>query len=239
MDPVVGGWDLVGIIAACIAVGAFGGLAYDLTEPVVRRRPRTGDAVSGADEGFGDNRLVLPQLRKVGPRRVLEAGLLGPVSVGAAAAIAAVFAFGVVRPDAPPQIDRQAVLRELQARAVEPSTVVAVERVLTRGRDSYVPWEKLLLIGIVAGFGGAAVVRGLRSRLISAIGGVAFDARIAGVHEGAGLTRTVVTDKAGDDSVKDVPPEAATPLVSAIDEAVDAHIDKLATQSAYGNPSFD
>lgn len=76
--------DLAAIILLSVALGGAGGLAFDVAMPLKRGGPN-----DGADF---DNRVTLP--RRVEPG-TLDFGFLGPIFVGAVAAVAAVF-FGAV-----------------------------------------------------------------------------------------------------------------------------------------------
>src|SRR5215210_1510257 len=99
MDPLLAGWDLVGVLVACVACGVAGGIAFDLTEPILRRRPRGRPAdpspPAGGEESFGDNRLATPRRIMVRGRRFWEAGFVGPMFIGAIAAVIAVLLLAV------------------------------------------------------------------------------------------------------------------------------------------------
>jgi hypothetical protein len=240
MDPVLAGWDLVVIVAACIACGMAGGIASDLTEPILRRKrnPAAGPAPADAEAGIGDNRLAVPRLIKPARGgRVWDAGFLGPLFVGAIAALIAVLLLAVNQPDSPATIERQALRTTLEAQQVPAAAITAVEGAL-KTRKPYVQWEKLIPIALIAGFAGVAVLRIARSRLLDALGKVAFDARTAGILEGGTISAEAAAKKAEDPAVDSVESQAKPVLTDAIKSAVEEHIDQLSRSSPYGNPEF-
>jgi hypothetical protein len=240
VDPTLSGWDLVGIIAACVACGGAGGIGFDLTEPLIKRRranaaPEAGDAAAAAEDAFGDNRVALPRFTRVGGRRFWEAGLFGPIFIGAVAALIAVFLLAINRPDAPSTIEVQALTTTLQAENIDAATISAVEEALET-REPYVQWWELIPIALIAGFAGVAVLRTARSKLLAAIGAVAFEARMAGIHEGANVSAEAAAQQASDPTVEAVPPAAQPVIAEAISTAVEEHIEHVALSSPYGNP---
>jgi hypothetical protein len=117
--------------------------------------------------------------------------------------------------DEPATIEREALRQTLAAERVPAATITAVEEALDT-RAPYVHWEELIPIGLIAGFAGAAVLRTARSRLLAAIGAVAFEARQAGIREGANISASAAAQTARDPRVADVEPEAAPVLTQAI-----------------------
>jgi hypothetical protein len=159
------------------------------------------------------------------------------VFVGSIAALIAVSLLGVNRPDSPSTIEREAVRSTLEAQDVAAATITAVDEALET-RKPYVQWEKLIAIGLIAGFAGVAVLRTARSRLLAAIGAVAFEARTAGIREGAAVSVEATAEKAQDPGVPSVEPAAEPVLTDAISSAVEEHIQDVAQSSPYGNPDF-
>jgi hypothetical protein len=243
MDPDLVGLSLPGVLFACIVCGSAGGLAFDLTEPILRQRrerqgasspPATTDPPASADEAFGDNRVAIPHRVKSKRRDYWEAGFLGPMFVGSIAALGAVMLLAVNRPDAPSTLETAAITRVVADQTKPPfdsetakKITTAVEEVLVEPRAPYVMWEKLIPIALIAGFAGVAVLRVARGRLLTAIGAVEYQARTAGIREGAAVVSNAVAMKAEDTNVSSVPSEAAPVLMQAASSAVDEHIQQL------------
>jgi hypothetical protein len=245
MDPEFAGASLVGILAASAACGAVGGIAFDLTEPVHprgKRRTRTGTAPPAVDDAesdgsFGDNRVAMPRRIKVRGRVFWEFGFLGPMFIGTIAALIAVSLLAVNRPDAPGTIELGALHNTLQAHDVTAKTITAVDATL-KTRTPFVQWDRLIAIALIGGFAGIALLRVARSRLLTAMRQVAFEARTAGMREGASVSATAAADAATNPAVESVPREAESALTSAINSAVEEHIQELAQSNPHGDPQF-
>jgi hypothetical protein len=239
MDLELAGWQLFWIVCACVALGAAGGLASDLTEPVRRlgRRARgrgTSSPPPPVAEEVGDNELEIPGWRRAKPLN-FRAGLLGPMFIGVVAALAATFLLAVKHPAAPSNVDQQGVLKILEKHHVSAKNQDAVKGELAQKRKSYVPWEDLIPIGLIAGFGGVEVLRTARGRLMALLGTVAFQARTAGIREGTDLAAKTVEEA---QTTQQSPPSGA-PIVSPDEiRAAGAEHVELLMNSGPGNPEF-
>jgi hypothetical protein len=122
--------QFLAVLLVVAAFGVVGGLAYDITEPL-----HPGKSWRSADF---DNRTALPSLKK----GIQEWGFVGPMVVGAVAALTVVFLLGV---DPLPQDDATNPL----ARAI--------------------PLDRLVFLPLIAGFAGSLAMRVLRGRLEAAL----------------------------------------------------------------------
>ena len=123
-------WTIVGLAAA---LGAAGGLIYDILEPL---RPG-----KGWKADWFENVTGLPRILRNGS---IEWGFLGPMMVGAGAAILLVFLVGVTR------------------------TPGAGGAPATTAR-AFVEPDRLIWMGLLGGFAGPLVLRTLRGRLKDAL----------------------------------------------------------------------
>lgn len=149
----------------------------------------------------------------------------------------AVLLLAVNRPDSPATIEREALHQTLEAQEISASKIATVEDAL-KTRKPYVQWEELIPIALIAGFSGVAILRTARSRLLTAIGAVAYHARTAGIREGATISTAAAAETAADDATPEVKPEAAPVLTEAISSAVEEHIEDLSRSSPAGGSEW-
>lgn len=127
---VVDGESLLTVFVLVLVLGSGGGLAYDITEPL--HPSKTWNAASF------ENRTTVPRLA----RDTLEWGFVGPMFVGAIAAVIVVFLVGIERL---PASDA------------------------TRTPAEFIQLNRLIVLSLVAGFAGSLVLRVMRSRLAAVL----------------------------------------------------------------------
>ena len=242
-------WELIGL---CAVFGAAGAIAYDLTEPVRSRIARKVGASTSEDVPFGDDRLVLPSIRKRNDRKVVEAGFLGPVLVGMVAAVVAVFFLGIKSPSPPSAVDVAGVVKVLTDKGVPATTRQAVRDKLKDAPPDYVDWKYLVGFALVGGFGSVLVLRTARTRLIDLLGTAKLDGRVEGAEQVKKAVKKAVTQQAkpARERAKAVGQAASDPakaseaavtqhssdVAQIVEQVAEAEVSKLANSSPWGNP---
>jgi hypothetical protein len=153
--------------------------------------------------------------------------LLGPIFVGAVAAIVAVLLLAVDAPDKPSTIDREGIVKVLEESGAGSAAISAVRTALEEPRDAFASWYRLVPIALIAGFAGVAVLRIARSRMLAAIGAVAFSARAAGIQEGGQAAAKAIQEHLGEASAEKRRVKAGAGSSSKEDEPVEHVRDQM------------
>jgi hypothetical protein len=149
--------DFETIVLIAAAVGAMGGLIWDVANPVRRfsKEPPVGL----------DNRLAFPRLFRAGQTRGVDLGMLGPLIIGAGAGILVVLLGGRSGPDG------DDVVRELAnlaaATGKDAATTEEAATTAEQALGSQIDKPALYVLAFLGGIAGWALLQALASRLSS------------------------------------------------------------------------
>lgn len=148
--------DFGTIVLTAAAVGAFGGLIWDVANPIRRfsKEPATGL----------DNRLTLPRF-KTGQGSGLDLGFLGPMLMGAATGILLVLLGGRGGPNGQDVVAQLANLAA--ATGQDPSTTAAAAKTAEKALATGISKQSLYILAFVGGIAGWALLQSLSTRLTS------------------------------------------------------------------------
>jgi len=150
--------DFETIVLIAAAVGAVGGLIWDIANPIRRfsKEPSVGL----------DNRLTFPKLFRAGRRtRGLDLGLLGPLVIGAGAGILIVLLGGRSGPDGDDVVRQLANLAT--ATGADAATTEAAAKKAEQALATEIDKPTLYILAFLGGIAGWALLQALASRLSS------------------------------------------------------------------------
>lgn len=176
MDFQLSGGELWAVIAWSAVLGGLGGLAFDVLEPLAGRQ--------GPIATDFDNKISLPRLFRDPSTGVVtvDVGFVGPIFVGAVAALVAVFLIAPAPPsggEALRGVSEISAAREASPRGGGGASSEQTQARLERAEDRLDPrinFASLIPIALLAGFGGPIVLRTARRRVTDLLGAAAAQA---------------------------------------------------------------
>jgi hypothetical protein len=194
--------DLGNLLRWAAGLGALGGLAWDVLEPIRIAKEAT-------FTGF-ENKVTLPRFLK--GSWSLDWGFLGPMLVGAVAGVAAVFLIAVSSPSEPTTENVTNLSERLTQAGVSDEIVAELD--LGEPAPASAERAEVIWMALVAGFAGPAVLRALRTRLVDLVNSVALRAAHSGAQAAAAEATAAVRE--GDLASNKGPAETAV-LLDAIE----------------------